>query len=258
MNIELLDLLNSFYSMLWPMLRISAFLLFTSIYSIRAVNLRIRISLSIVLTIFIAMQMEFPVKNPFEVDGLVTIFNELFIGFAMGMVMQLVTAAVVVAGQAISASMGLTMANLIDPNLGNVPTISQFLSLLTTLIFVATGGHLIVFGVLLESFQLLPIGQSLFTQVFFGKFIQWSSLMFGSAVLIALPILVTLMFVNIGMGFMTRAAPSLNIFSVGFPAMILVGFVILWMALPSITGRIAGLWVAAFTAMRELPLARGG
>ncbi len=258
MNLDLLDLLNSFYSMLWPMLRISAFLIFTSIYSVRAVNLRIRISLSIVLTIFVAMQIKFPVKTPFEIEGLTWIFNELFTGFAMGLVMQLVTAAVVIAGQAISASMGLTMANLIDPNLGNVPTISQFLSLLTTLIFVATGGHLIVFGILLESFELLPIGQSLFNQVFFGKFIQWSSLMFGSAVLIALPIMVTLMFVNIGMGFMTRAAPSLNIFSVGFPAMILIGFVILWMALPSILGRIASLWVVAFTAMRELLIARGG
>lgn len=82
--------------------------------------------------------------------------------------------------------------------------------------------------------------------------------MFGSAVLIALPILVTLMFVNIGMGFMTRAAPSLNIFSVGFPAMILIGFVILWMALPSVLGRIASLWVAAFMAMRELLIAKGG
>ena len=161
--------------MLWPMLRISAFLVFTSIYSVRAVNLRIRVSLSIVLTIFIAMQIKFPVKTPFEIEGLTWIFNELFTGFAMGLVMQLVTAAVVIAGQAISASMGLTMANLIDPNLGNVPTISQFLSLLTTLIFVATGGHLIVFGILLESFELLPIGQSLFHQVFFGKFIQHSS-----------------------------------------------------------------------------------
>ncbi len=82
--------------------------------------------------------------------------------------------------------------------------------------------------------------------------------MFGSAVLIALPIMVTLMFVNIGLGFMTRAAPSLNIFSVGFPAMILIGFVVLWMAIPTIAGRIAGLWVAAFSAMRDILIAKGG
>jgi len=258
MNLDMLDILNSFYAMLWPLLRISAFLLFTSIYSIRAVNVRIRISMAVVLTVFIGMQMPFEARNPFTLDGLVVVFNELFIGFAMGMMMQLVTASVVLAGQSISASMGLTMANLIDPNLGNVPTISQFLTLLTTLIFVATGGHLIVFGVLLESFQLLPIGGTLFTQVFFGKLIQWSSLMFGSAVLIALPIMVTLMFVNIGLGFMTRAAPSLNIFSVGFPAMILIGFVVLWMAIPTIAGRIAGLWVAAFSAMRDILIAKGG
>ena len=77
----------------------------------------------------------------------------------MGLIFQVASAALVVAGQAISNAMGLSIANMIDPNMGNVPVISQFLTILGTLVFLGMGGHLIVFGLVLESFRILPIGQ---------------------------------------------------------------------------------------------------
>jgi flagellar biosynthetic protein FliR len=200
------------------------------------------------------MQIDIPKIDPVTVVGVKEIFNQLFIGFSMAMVMQLATAALVIAGQALSGSMGLTMANLIDPTLGNVPVLSQFFTLLGTLVFLAIGGHLIVFGILLESFTQFPIGQSLMTQAFMGKMIAWSSMMFLASLLIALPVLITLLFVNIGLGFVTRAAPSLNIFSVGFPAMVLSGFLVLWLALPNVIGRINWLWVQTFNQLRSLLL----
>ena len=170
------------------------------------------------------MQIEIPRIDPVSVLGLKEIFNQIFIGFTMAMIMQLATAALVLAGQALSGSMGLTMANMIDPTLGNVPVLSQMFTILGTLVFLSIGGHLIVFGILLESFQQFPIGQNLMSQALMGKMISWSAMMFVAALLISLPVLITLLFVNIGLGFVTRAAPSLNIFSVGFPAMVLSGF----------------------------------
>ena len=137
MNIEMLNLLDRFYALLWPMLRISAFLAFSSIFSIRAVNLRIRIAIGLVLTIFLSMQLDVPRIDPVTADGLKEIFNQLFIGFAMAMIMQLATAALVLAGQALSGSMGLTMANMIDPTLGNVPVLSQMFTILGTLVFLS-------------------------------------------------------------------------------------------------------------------------
>lgn len=254
MNLLMLDLVDRFYALIWPLLRISAFMGFASIFSIRAVNLRLRILISFGLTVFIALQIDIPKIDPVTVLGLKEIFNQLFIGFSMAMVMQLATAALVVAGQALSGSMGLSMANMIDPTLGNVPVLSQFFTLLGTLVFLAIGGHLIVFGILLESFQQLPIGQSLMTQEFMGKMVSWSALMFVASLLISLPVLVTLLFVNIGLGFVTRAAPSLNIFSVGFPAMVVSGFLVLWLALPNVIGRINWLWVQTFNQLRSLLL----
>jgi flagellar biosynthetic protein FliR len=149
MNLQMLDLVDRFYALIWPLLRISAFIGFSSIFSIRAVNLRIRILISFCLTIFLSMQIDIPKIDPITVPGLKEIFNQVFIGFTMAMIMQLATAALVLAGQALSGSMGLTMANMIDPTLGNVPVLSQFFTILGTLVFLSIGGHLIVFGILL-------------------------------------------------------------------------------------------------------------
>ena len=164
----------------------------------------------------------------------------------------MVVAALVVGGQAISASMGLSMANLIDPNLGNVPVIAQFLIVIGILIFVGFGGHAILIGIVSESFNSMPIGQALLSQNAFGQVLRWSSMMFLGAVLMALPIMVTLLFINMGLGVVTRAAPSLNIFAVGFPALILAGLLILLISMDSVGGRIEWLWMQGFTHLRDL------
>jgi flagellar biosynthetic protein FliR len=184
MNLEMLNLLDKFYAVIWPLLRISAFLAFASIFSIRAVNLRIRVVIALVFAFFVSMQIDIPVIDPLTGPGLAEIFNQVFIGFAMGMIMQIATAGVVVAGQVVSGSMGLTMATLIDPNVGNVPVISGLFNVLGTLLFLAMGGHLIVFGILLDSFTVFPIGKSLMTQDVYGKMLAWSAMMFLASVLI--------------------------------------------------------------------------
>jgi flagellar biosynthetic protein FliR len=253
-NIEMLNLLDRFYALLWPMLRISAFLAFASIFSIRAVSLRIRISIAMVLTIFLSMQLDIPKIDPVTAEGVKEIFNQLFIGLAMAMVMQLATAAIVLAGQAVSGSMGLSMATMVDPTMGSVPVMSQFFNILGTLVFLSIGGHLIVFGVLLESFTLFPMCKVLMTQVLLGKMTAWGAMMFVAALLISLPVVITLLFVNIGVGFITRAAPSLNIFSVGFPAILLAGFVVMWLAVPSMVNRMSWWWVQTFGQMRGMLL----
>jgi flagellar biosynthetic protein FliR len=182
------------------------------------------------------------------------IFNQLFIGFAMGMIMQLATAAIVIAGQAVSGSMGLSMATMVDPTMGSVPVVSQFFNILGTLVFLSIGGHLIVFGLLLESFTLFPIGKALMTPDLLGKMTAWGAMMFVAALLISLPVVITLLFVNIGVGFITRSAPSLNIFSVGLPAILLSGFVVVWLAIPSIVNRMSWWWVQTFGQMRGMLL----
>lgn len=251
MNASIIQILDKFLVVIWPLLRLSSFLAFTSIFSNRAVNMRIRTSLAFALAFFVSQQIEIPKIDPVTAEGLLEISRQILIGLTMGLIFQIASASMVVAGQAVSGAMGLSMANMVDPNIGSVPVMSQLLNIMGTLIFLGIGGHLIVFGVVLESFKLVPIGHEFFTQDMLSKMINWSSMMFLGALLIALPVMMTLLFINIGLGFVARAAPSLNIFTVGFPALILTGFVVMIFSMGNNVARIDWVWTQAFTMLRS-------
>jgi len=251
MNIAAIDIVERFYAFMWPMLRISALLLAAPVFSLTALTVRIRVLLALALSVMVYPLFTWPDIDPLSPAGLLEICNQLLIGGFMGLALQIVTAAVVVAGQTISNSMGLSMASLIDPNLGNVPVIAQFLLILSTLIFVSLGGHAMLLA-LLESFATLPVGSSLFGPQAYAQLVSWSSMIFLGALLTALPVMVTLLFISIGLGVVTRAAPSLNIFSVGLPATIVVGFVVLLLSLANIGSRIQWLWLQGLLQIRSL------
>lgn len=252
MQFYLIDIINATYTAIWPMLRISALLVTAPLFSIHAVSLRLRIAISIALTIFIYPNFNWPQIDPFTAQGIFEILNQIFIGCLMGLTLQIVTAAVVIAGQSISNSLGLSMTTLIDPALGNVPVLSQFFTILCTLIFLTTGGHLILITAVFDSFSQIPIGVSLLHQTTWGKLLAWSSLMFSGGLLMALPVLATMLMINAGLGIVSRSAPSLNIFSVGFPALIVIGLFATLISLESIGYRIEWLWQRAFATLADI------
>ena len=252
MNFLAADVIERFYTFMWPMLRISALMITAPIFSLSAFNTRMRILVALVLAWLVYPLYTWPVIDPTSAQGLVEVFNQIMIGATMGLILQIVVAAVVVAGQSIAAAMGLSMANMIDPNMGNVPVISQFLLVMGTLIFVGLGGHALLLNLVVESFNSLPIGSNLMGEAAWKQLVAWSSMLFLGALLTAMPVMVALLFINIGLGVATRAAPSLNIFSVGFPAMIFAGFGVLILALPGIGARIQWLWMQGFFQVRTL------
>jgi len=251
MNLLVNDIVDRFYGFLWPMLRISALMLSAPVFSLRALNLRLRVLLALALTWMIFPLYSWPRLDPLSAVGLLEVFNQIAIGLLMGLSLQIITAAILLAGQSVSNAMGLSIANMMDPNLGNVPVIAQFLLILSTLIFLGLGGHAMMLGMVVDSFASLPIGQQLLTEKSWVHFLTWSSMIFLGAVLLALPVMVTLLFINIGLGVATRAAPSLNIFQVGLPAMIIAGFGVLVFALPSMGARIEWLWLQGFLEVRS-------
>jgi flagellar biosynthetic protein FliR len=246
MDVLVTEVVERFYAFMAPMIRISAFLLAAPFFSIRAVSVRIRVLLAFVLTWMIYPLTDWPVLDPTSAEGLKAIFAQVFIGVLMGLLLQIVNAALIIGGQAVSASMGLSMANMVDPSMGNVPVIAQFFVICSTLIFLGLGGHVLVISLLLESFMLVPIGSVIELQQLLELTIEWSAMMFLGAILIGLPLMASLLFINIGLGIITRAAPALNIFAVGFPAMILAGIVLLSLSMTSIGYRIQWLWQESF------------
>lgn len=252
MDVLVAEIIQRFYMLLWPMTRISAFLLAAPFFSLQSVTVRIRVLFALALTLLVYPLVDWPLIAPTTAAGLKELFTQVFIGVLMGLSLQVVSAALVVGGQAISASMGLSMANMVDPNMGNVPVIAQFLLICSTLIFLGFGGHALVLRALLESFTTLPIGAEVEVQLLLTALFEWSAMMFLGALLLAMPIMVSLLFVNLGLGVITRAAPALNIFAVGFPAMLMAGMLILSLSMRSIGFRIQWLWEQSFDTVGKM------
>jgi flagellar biosynthetic protein FliR len=136
------------------------------------------------------------------------------------------------AGQIIAMQTGLGFASIVDPVNGvNVTTIGQFYLILATLIFWTVDGHLLLINMVVISFEAFPIDGPWWTGEQFKQIAHWGAWMFVSAVTIALAPIVSLLIVNLSFGVMTKAAPQLNIFSLGFAIAQITGLVIIWITL---------------------------
>jgi flagellar biosynthesis protein FliR len=219
---------------LWPLFRIAALVSVAPIFGGQNVPVRIRAALSLAITLVIAPVLPpMPAVDPLSSTGLVIAIQQILIGLTMGFALRLVFAAFVLAGQLIGQTMGLGFASMIDPQNGvQVPVVSQFYLILTTLIFLSLNGHLILLEVLATSFKTLPIGEHGITANGLWSITLWGGQVFSGAILVSLPAMTALLIVNIAFGVMTRASPQLNIFAIGFPVMILLGIIIMMMTLP--------------------------
>ncbi|NCF75652.1 MAG: flagellar biosynthetic protein FliR [Proteobacteria bacterium] len=245
---EIVEMLHTF---MWPFVRVSAVMITAPIFSQRALNLRVRIVTGFVLTWMIYPFIDIPQVDPFTVGAIYGLFNEVTVGALMGVTLQIVSAAIIVSGHAVSSSMGLGMANMMDPNLGNVPTLSQFLLIIGLLVFLSLGGHLVLISVLVQSFTSIPVGSGLLSTNAISGFLAWSSQIFIGAVIMVLPVMLGLLMINGCLGVISRASPSLNVFAVGFPALIPIGFCMVLLSMVIIVGKMEGLWFQAFQALNE-------
>jgi flagellar biosynthesis protein FliR len=160
------------------------------------------------------------------------------LGFTTVVLFQVFT----IAGQFIAMQMGLGFASMVDPTNGiSVTIVSQFFLMLVSLTFVAMDGHLVLLSVLIEGFLRAPLGIDCGIPQLSWQIASLGTWMFGGAVLIALPAVTSLLVVNLAFGVMTRAAPQLNVFSLGFPIALLIGLVIIWVALYEFTPQFEGL-----------------
>jgi len=211
----------------WPFFRIAGVMMVAPIFGAHLVPKRVRLALAIATTVVVGPML--PPTQPFELSlatGLV-VAQEVLIGAAIGFCLQMIFDALIVAGQTIAMSMGLGMAMMVDPQRGiSVPVISQFFVILGTLIFLSLGGHLATLRLLSDSFSMLPVGQSLSRNGLF-MLANWGGQLFAGALRIALPAATALLIANIAFGIMSRAAPTLNLFAVGLPAGLLIGFLLL-------------------------------
>lgn len=212
---------------LLPFARIAGVCMVAPVFGALFVPAPVRIVFAVVITAAVLL---FSPPAPPEEIGLMllpALARELVIGIAMGFVTQMIFDAVVVGGQTIAMSMGLGFATMVDPSRGSVPVLSQFYLIIATLLFLALNAHLALLRIVFESFTLLPVGNISLTSANAAAVVAFGSTMFASAIKLALPAIIALLIVNLAFGVMSRAAPSMNLFAVGFPVTMLIGFCIL-------------------------------
>ena len=144
--------------------------------------------------------------------------------------------------------MGLGFAFNVDPLRGaSTPVLGQLYMLLVTLTFLALNGHLVLIETLAQGFTTLPVGMSrLRRRRRSGIIAAWGSQLFAGALAVALPGMTALLVVNLAFGVMSRAAPTLNLFAVGFPVTLIAGLVIVYAGLPSVQASFVESMEAAF------------
>ncbi|QCU90440.1 flagellar biosynthetic protein FliR [Thiomicrorhabdus sediminis] len=228
---EFLQLLGLYF---YPFVRIGAMLSIVPIFGIRAVPVRTRVIFTLFLTIVIAPTLDLPpAVDPFTWMGVLYILQQVLIGLTMGLAFIIVFQAFVMAGQLIAMGMGLAFASMVDPGSGSqAPIVSQYFTIIATLLFLALNGHLVLIQAVVDSFEYLPVGINFLTTDSIRLLVEFGGYMFSAGVLIALPAITALLLINVSFGVVTRAAPALNIFAVGFPVTLLSGLIMLSLTTP--------------------------
>lgn len=246
---EIIGWLTVFY---WPFLRISALFMATPVFGARTVPVRIRIILALLVTLLLLPTLpDTTGLDPLSPTGLVITVQQILIGVLMGLTLHIMFAALVMAGMITATTMGLGFASTVDPQNGvQVTVLGQYYMIIATLLFLSVDGHLLLLSVLADSFIAIPLSGGLLPAEVIWNLVVFSAEMFLSALLIALPIMIGVLLVNLGLGVVTRAAPQLNIFAVGFPATMLTGFVLVLLCQPLLSPLLMDLFSNTFDFLR--------
>ena len=223
--------------LIWPFLRTLALFSAMPIISGRNVPLRLRIGLAG----FIALAAQGSLPNtelaaPVALDSapaLLLVVQQVVIGLSLGFAVRLVFAAVEFAGELIGLQMGLNFAGFFNPMSASTATAtSQFFGTMVAWLFVVINGHLLVIAALVQSFAAFPVGPEPFAFLQQMQPQRWGSEIFATGLWIALPLVTMLLFVNFVLGTISRVAPQINIFAIGFPVTLGVGLLGLVLTLP--------------------------
>ncbi|MCF8209920.1 MAG: flagellar biosynthetic protein FliR [Rhodoferax sp.] len=218
----------------WPFLRTLAVFTSAPVFSSRAFPTRAKISLAFLVSLASQASLpEMPIIGLNDPAAVGAVVQQIGIGLAIGFAVRLVFAAVELAGEVVGFQMGLNFAAFFDPSLNaQSSAVARFFGHLTSLLFVVMNGHLMVLMAINRSFQAFPIDQNFLTALARMKLFQFGTELFASALWIALPMVGMLMFTNLALGIVSRIAPQMNIFAIGFPVTLVVGLIGIAVTLP--------------------------
>ncbi|HEX7036016.1 MAG TPA: flagellar biosynthetic protein FliR [Pseudomonadales bacterium] len=237
------EFIRWFSQVFWALLRVGGFMMVVPIFGNALVSPRVRIAMALAVALAVSpLLTPMPMLTDLSLGMFADVILQLVAGIGLGFATSVFFQLFVVAGQFIGMQMGLGFAMMVDPGNGvQVTALSQFYLILVTLIFLAMNGHLVVLDVLVTGFKAFPLGAGVPLPELALEISRLGGWMFVGGVLVALPAVVSLLVVNLTFGVMSRSAPQLNVFSLGFPFSLLFGLVIIWLSLSG--------WLPQFEAL---------
>lgn len=215
---------------IFPFVRILAMIATAPVFGNKQLSARVKIGLAALITFLIAPNLP-PLPPDFEpasAAGLMTLVMQILAGVIMGFILRGIFIAIQMAGELIGMQMGLGFASFYDPvNAATTPVVGQFLQIIATLMFLALDGHLYMLAALAGSFQAFPISTTPPHANAMYTVALWGGTLFSDALQFAMPAIAALLATNMVLAILTRSAPQLNIFSIGFPITLVIGFVVL-------------------------------
>lgn len=256
----MLDIIPQFSVLLLMFVRVSAFFVSVPFFSYRTIP----VQLKVILALMLAWMMYYTVPtNAIPIDGnyIMLIIKEAMIGLIIGLAAAIIISIVQIAGGLIDFEMGFAMANIVDPLTGaQSPLMGQFFYFLILYLLIVTNGHHLILDGIYYSYQFIPIeGYPNFGDADFAEFVaKMIAVVFSVAFQMSAPLVASLFLVTLAIGITGKTVPQLNIFVVGFPLKIIVGFLILFISMGimiEVMQKVMGLMI---TVMRELMQLLGG
>lgn len=233
MEISLLQVEYWVSSFLWPLFRVASFFMAMPIIGTQLLPMRLRLGLALAVTVLIV-----PVLPPMpQFDGLslqswIVIAQQVVIGSLLGFAASILLQSFVAGGQIMAMQMGLGFASMTDPANGvSTVILSQIYLMMVMLLFLGMNGHLVLIEIMVNSFEVVPVGLEGVSKMTLWEISHWGGWLFMAALMMALPAVTALLVINFAFGIMTKAAPQLNVFAIGFPFTMLMGIFIVWASL---------------------------
>ncbi len=254
MDALLQNILQYQADLLLPFSRISAMMMIMIAVGGKTIPGPIKTAYAVAFTIMVMPVLPpSPFNNLFSVEMGIRVFQQIVIGSAIGFISVIFLQVFVIAGQAIAMQSGLGFASMVDPTNGmSVPAVGQFYLILSTLMFWSIDGHLAMMQMIVKSFYVLPISDVWFATGRFYDLVLFGGWMFAAALILALAPLIAMLVINLSFGIMTRAAPQLNIFSIGFPFTMLSGLIVMWLTLENFVFHFDNNWQRSIEMMCSL------
>lgn len=244
-----LDTLAGLYhALLWPLLRASSFAAVAPVLGARNVPARVRLTVALALALLLLTVLPAPPEMvAFTSEWWLAVLQQVVVGLCIGFIFLFAFEAVALGAEAISAAAGLSFAMLTDPLRGTSSgVLAAFMAVISMLIFLAMDGHLRLVDALAASFVVFPVGQALPGGDELMAWLRFSAIIFTGAAQVALPVLTALLAANLALGLVSRAAPALNLFAIGFPATLLLVLLAMWAWLPALTAPLGELFEQSF------------